>query len=158
MFKRSTFVLGAVAGTAFGFALAQHGIAPAAAAVPAAPTAVPAAPAAGAAPATPAPAATAGASVREFKILGTDYRGTKRWEPGTLICYQGETVRITLINKIPAEPPTHGFTIAAFNVKEEIAANQEKTIEFVADKAGLFTINCHLHPKHIGGQLLVLAK
>jgi hypothetical protein len=29
-------------------------------------------------------------------------------------------------------------------------------VEFVADKAGLFKMFCQIHPKHIGGQLLIL--
>jgi len=155
MVKRSGFVLGTVAGAAFGFAMAHVAIAPARAATTVSQPAAQAAATAAPAGAMTAPAAP---SIREFKILGTDYRGTKRWEPATLICYQGETVRITLINKIPAETPTHGFMIAGYNIKEEIPANTEKVIEFLADKPGLFTINCHLHPKHIGGQLLVLTK
>src|SRR5262245_29029156 len=110
MATRSGFALGVAAGAVLGAVLAH---APFSSAAPAAP-ATPSVPAAANAAVAGTTAATP--NVREFKILGTDYRGTKRWEPGTLICYVGETVRITLINKIPAEPPTHGFTIAAFNV------------------------------------------
>src|SRR5688572_12091510 len=149
MVKRSGFALGAVAGTAFGLAAAHTALPPAVAVPPAATPAV---------AATPATPAADGPAVREFKIVGTDYRGVKRWEPATLICYQGERIKLTIINRIPAEPPTHGFTIAAFGIKEEVLTNTEKVVEFTADKPGLHTINCHLHPKHIGGQLLVLTK
>lgn len=160
MVRRSGFALGAAAGAAFGFAVAHLAITPATAATPlpppAAQSAAPKPPSAGAPPAAQPGADAAG--TREFKVVGTDYRGTKRWEPATLICYEGEKIKLTLINKITGDPNVHGFTIAAFGVKEEIANNSEKTIEFVADKAGLHTINCHLHPKHIGGQILVLTK
>jgi hypothetical protein len=39
---------------------------------------------------------------------------------------------------------------------KEIADNKGKTIEFTADKAGVFQIKCHLHATHIGSQLVVL--
>ena len=29
-------------------------------------------------------------------------------------------------------------------------------VEFTADKAGIFPINCQLHPAHVGGELVVL--
>ena len=33
---------------------------------------------------------------------------------------------------------------------------QPKTVEFTADRAGIFPIICQLHPAHVGGQLVVL--
>ncbi len=36
--------------------------------------------------------------------------------------------------------------------------DKPETVDFVADKAGLFRIWCHLHPAHLPGQLLVLEK
>lgn len=99
--------------------------------------------------------ATAKAS-RSFTIIGTSSRGAKRWEPATLICFKGERIKIKLINKIPPKESVHGFSIDAFGVKTEVSGKKDKTVEFVATKAGLFDITCHMHPAHIGGQLLVL--
>jgi hypothetical protein len=45
-----------------------------------------------------------------------------------------------------------------FNVKVEIPRGEPQTVEFVASKSGLFETNCHLHPAHIKGQILVLPK
>lgn len=102
-------------------------------------------------------AASEGEAVRQFSIVNLEYKGTKVWVPGTLIVKQGETVKIKLVNNTPSGK--HGFSIDAFAVKTE-AANDGKPVnlEFKADKAGLYTIYCHLHPAHIGGQLLVLEK
>lgn len=93
---------------------------------------------------------------RTFTIVGTETEKVKRWEPGTLICFQGEKVKITVMNRIKSDPPVHGFTIADFGVREEIKRGETRTIEFTASKAGLFPMACHMHPPHIGGQLLVL--
>jgi nitrosocyanin len=137
--RTTLFLLGAAAGAVAGLVLSQGAVSPALAAHP-----------------EGSGHDHAATGVREFRIVGTDYRGVKRWEPGTFIVYEGETVRISITNKIPGEVKVHGFEIAAFGVKEEIAYNQTKTVEFKATKAGLYNVSCHLHPAHIGGQLLVL--
>ena len=98
-----------------------------------------------------------GEAVRQFSIVNLEYKGTKVWVPGTLIAKQGETVKIKLVNNTPSGK--HGFSIDAFGIKSEVANDGKPVnLEFKADKAGLYTIYCHLHPAHIGGQLLVLEK
>lgn len=98
-----------------------------------------------------------GEAVRSFSLVNLEYKGTKVWVPGTLIAKKGEKVVIKLVNNTPSGK--HGFAIDAFSVKTEVAADgQPVTVEFKAAEAGLFTIHCHLHPAHIGGQLLVLEK
>ncbi len=99
-----------------------------------------------------------GESRKEFKVVGVEYQGTKVWIPGTLIVKKGDKVKIALINNIQSEPNTHGFAIDEFGVKSIVARGKPETVEFTADKEGLFTIYCQLHPAHIGGQLLVLSK
>ncbi len=113
--------------------------------------------------AKPAPAAAPAARAdRVFTCIATDHGGVKRWEPATFIAYEGERIQFKLYNRISAKSGVvaHGFAIAAFNVKVEIAADNKDPVlvEFVADKAGLYDINCHLHPAHVGGQLLVVKK
>lgn len=109
-----------------------------------------------------APAAAAAAKPdRVFTCIATDHGGVKRWEPATFIVYEGERVQFKLYNRIPKKPvAVHGFAIPAFSVKIEVLAENKDPVlvEFVADKAGLYDINCHLHPAHVGGQLLVLKK
>ena len=98
-----------------------------------------------------------GEAVRNFSVVNIEYKGSKVWVPGTLIAKAGETVKIKLTNNTPSGK--HGFAIDAFNVKTEVANDgQPAMVEFKADKAGLYTIYCQLHPGHIGGQLLVLEK
>lgn len=151
---RFRFSLGLVAGAALGYALAAGRMAPAHAAAPSTgqgPAPVPAMPPAGA-------TAAAEANTRAFTIVGTEFRGTKFWSPGTLICYQGERIKITLTNKIQGDIKVHGFAIPDFGIRKEVEVDKTEVIEFVADKPGLHALFCHLHPAHIGGQLLVLTK
>ena len=95
-------------------------------------------------------------SVDEFTIVNIEYEGTKVWVPSTLVVHKGDKLKIKLINNVKADPNQHGFKIAAFNVEEVVTRGEPKTVEFTADKDGIFPINCQLHPAHIGGQLVVL--
>lgn len=95
-------------------------------------------------------------AARELASVNIEYQGTKAWVPATFIAYKGEKVRIKLTNKTPSGK--HGFAISEFGVKLEVAEDAPQTAEFTASEAGLFRIYCHLHPAHIGGQLLVLEK
>jgi len=98
--------------------------------------------------------AKAGPVAREFSMVNVEYEGTKIWLPSLLVVKKSERVRIQLINNVPSGE--HGFSIAEFNVVEKIFKGETRTAEFTADKAGLFKMFCQLHPKHIGGQILVL--
>lgn len=98
----------------------------------------------------------AAAETRELTVVNIEYEGTKIWTPSTLIVKKGDTVKIRLINNVKSEPIQHGYTIPAFKVAVVVPRGEPQTVEFTADKAGLFPINCQLHPAHIGGQLLVI--
>ena len=144
------FTLGLVAGTVLGVAFASGRMTSAHAAVAPSgqgPAAIPT-----------APPAAAESNTRSFTIIGTEFRGSKFWEPSTLICYQGERIKLTITNKIPGDAKVHGFTIPDYGIRKEIEVEKTEVIEFVADKPGLHAMFCHLHPAHIGGQLLVLAR
>ncbi len=143
------FTLGLAAGAVLGFGLASGRLSPAHAATPTTgqgPAPIPAAPVA-AEPVT-----------RAFTLIGTEYQGSKFWTPGTLICYQGERIKLTVTNKIMSEPKVHGFSVPDFGIRKEIESGKTEVIEFIADKPGIHSLFCHLHPAHIGGQLLVLPK
>jgi len=95
---------------------------------------------------------------RDITVVNIEFEGTKVWVPGTIVAKKGEKVRIKMINKVKSDPNVHGFAIPDFNVKVDVYRDKPETVEFTADKAGLFRIWCHLHPAHLPGQLLVLEK
>jgi hypothetical protein len=72
--------------------------------------------------------------------------------PSTLVVKKGTTVKLKLINKVPSDPNQHGFAIPAYNIAEVVTRGEDKTLEFKADKDGIFPINCQLHPAHVGGE------
>lgn len=85
-------------------------------------------------------------NIRAFNVLN---------EPETLAVHKGAKVKITVENKSPI---SEGFSIDEYGIQEVIKAGETKTISFVADKAGAFTIWCQLHPKniHLPGTLNVI--
>lgn len=99
---------------------------------------------------------TATGTPTEFRVAAVRYEGTVLWLPSTLIVKKGQKVKINLINSVPQDPNVHGFAIDPFNIKVGVTRGKPEVVEFTATKEGLFTIYCHLHPAHIGGQLLVL--
>jgi len=95
-------------------------------------------------------------SPHDFTVANTEFEGTKMFSPSTLVVHKGDTVKIKIINNIKSEPPNHGFAIPDFKVEEVVNRGETKTVEFTADKAGVFDIKCQLHPAHVHGQLIVL--
>jgi nitrosocyanin len=93
---------------------------------------------------------------RELQAVNINYEGNNVWTPGTFIVKKGEKVRFKLFNRVKTDPNVHGFAIDEFNVKVDVYRDKPETVEFVAGKAGLFRVWCHLHPAHLPGQLLVL--
>ena len=91
-----------------------------------------------------------------FTVVNVEYEGTKIWVPSTLVVKKGTTVKLKLINKVPSDPNQHGFAIPAYNIAEVVTRGEPKTLEFKADKDGIFPINCQQHPAHVGGELVVL--
>ena len=85
-------------------------------------------------------------NIRAFNVLN---------EPETLTVKKGTTVKITVENKSPI---SEGVSIDEYGIKEVLKAGETKTIAFVANKAGAFTIWCQLHPKniHLPGSLNVV--
>ena len=101
-------------------------------------------------------AALARADEMSFTVVNIEYQGTKVWTPGTLVVKKGTTVKLKLINNVPGDVTQHGFAIPAYGIAEVVDQNGSKSIEFKADKDGIFPINCQLHPAHVGGELVVL--
>lgn len=94
--------------------------------------------------------------VVSFTVVNIEYEGSKIWVPGTLVVKKGSLVKVKLVNNVPSDPNQHGFAIAAYNVAEVVTRGEPKTLEFKADKEGVFPITCQLHPAHVGGELVVL--
>jgi nitrosocyanin len=94
------------------------------------------------------------AASREITVVNIETpQSVKIWEPPTLVVKKGETVKLKLINKLDQE---HGYRIVGFKVEKVVPGGQVDIVEFTADKEGVFTIDCQLHPAHVQGQLLVL--
>jgi nitrosocyanin len=91
-----------------------------------------------------------------FTVVNVEYEGSKLWLPGTITVKKGTKVTVKLVNNVPADPNQHGFAIPAYNIAEIVTRGEPKTVEFTADRAGIFPIICQLHPAHVGGQLVVL--
>ena len=95
------------------------------------------------------------AESKKFTLINVLLDGTKIWLPSTLVVQQGDAVEITVINKLD-EP--HGFKIEAFGIEEVVQPKAQTTVKFTAAKSGPHDYICHIHPPHVGGQMLVLNK
>jgi nitrosocyanin len=95
-------------------------------------------------------------STTEVTLVNIEFEGTKVWVPGPLVVKKGDTVKIKAINNVKSDPPVHGLAIEAYGIQALVNVGKPETIEFKADKAGIFPISCHLHPPHVGTQLVVL--
>lgn len=94
-------------------------------------------------------------TVQHFRSVAVEVNNTKFWIPSTFIVKKGDTVEFDLVSNIPGANNVHGFAIDDFKVEALVTGKGEK-VKFVADKAGIHPIRCHLHPAHVGGQLVVL--
>ena len=94
------------------------------------------------------------AGTRELTVVNIETpQAVKIWEPPTLVVKKGDVVKLKLINKLEQE---HGYRIAEFKIEKVVPGGQADTVEFTADREGIFTIDCQLHPAHVQGQLVVL--
>lgn len=108
---------------------------------------------------------SAQAETHTFDVVGLELSGTKMWLPSSFTVKKGDTVKIRVVSKMGGKNNIHGYAIEAYKIHalvddkglvDEKGKHTDQIIEFVADKAGVFRIHCHLHPAHIGGQLTVL--
>src|SRR4029453_6804959 len=97
----------------------------------------------------------AAAEPKKFTLINVVLDGTKIWLPSSLMVQQGDEVELTLINKL--DDP-HGFKIEDFGVKEVVQPKAQMTVTFTASRTGAHSYICHLHPPHLGGNILVLSK
>jgi nitrosocyanin len=95
-------------------------------------------------------------STTEVTLVNIEFEGTKIWVPGPVVVKKGDIVRIKAINNVKSDPPVHGLAIEAYGIQALVNVGKPESIEFKADRAGIFPIICHLHPPHVGTQLVVL--
>jgi len=95
-------------------------------------------------------------SVREVTLVNIEFEGSKIWVPGPVVVEKGDIVKIRAINNVKSDPAVHGIAIPAYGIEVVVNAGKPESIEFKADKAGIFPLSCHLHPTHVGTQLVVL--
>jgi plastocyanin len=97
----------------------------------------------------------AAAEPKKFTLINVVLDGTKIWLPSSVMVHQGEEVELTLINKL--DDP-HGFKIADFGIEAVVQPQAQMTVTFTASQTGAHRYICHIHPPHIGGNILVLSK
>ena len=97
----------------------------------------------------------AAAEPKKFTLINVVLDGTKIWLPSSLMVHQGDEVELTLINKL--EDP-YGFKIEDVGIEEVVQPKAQTTVKFTASQPGAHSYICHIHPPHIGGQILVLSK
>jgi len=95
-------------------------------------------------------------AAREFTLVNIKYEGSNVWVPGPIVVKKGERVRIRAINNVKDDPAEHGLAIDEFGVKLVVNRGKPESVEFVADKAGIFRLWCHLHLPHVATQIIVL--
>lgn len=79
--------------------------------------------------------------------------GKKTWVPADVKVKAGEKVELTLVNTLP-DP--HGFNAPGMAKDVVVNGNETKTVSFTAPKeAGTVKYTCHLHPAHVGGNIIV---
>jgi nitrosocyanin len=94
--------------------------------------------------------------VRELTLVNIKYEGSNIWVPGPIVVKKGEHVKLRLINNVPGDPAEHGLAIKEFGVEKVVKRGHPETVEFTADRAGIFRTFCHMHVPHVGTQLVVL--
>lgn len=66
-----------------------------------------------------------------------------RWDPGTVVVYKGDRVTLHFHGVNGAK---HPFEIRGYNVRGTVEKGKQTTVQFVADRAGVFEIVCLAHP------------
>ena len=99
---------------------------------------------------------TPAAETHNLTLVNIKYEGSNIWVPAPLVVKKGDTVKLKAINNVKDDPAEHGLAIPAYGVKLVVNRGKPETVQFTADKAGIFLLECHLHPAHVPTQLVVL--
>jgi len=104
-------------------------------------------------PAAPVPAG--GGYVLKPPTDGKWETSTYRWEPGTIVVYQGDEVELQIWGVNGADHPGR---IEGYDKTFNVRRGQLTTISFTASRAGVFRILCDVHNPSMTGTLVVLAR
>jgi plastocyanin len=109
-------------------------------------------------PRFPINAASAAQTPPELRAIALAVEGQFVWLPGTMTFSLGEKVRLHLFNYDKLTPEGHGFAMPGIlNRPIFLAPTADQTIEFTADKPGIYRYFCHIHGDiHLGGEIVVL--
>ena len=108
-------------------------------------------------------------SPRIINIVAVEYKGkfseghpkagqqvnAYRWDPGTIVVQQGEKVELRFFG---INGDKHDFSLEGYPVSGTVTRGEETVVSFVADKAGIFALNCLSHPPRMTANLVVLQK
>ncbi|MGH2403833.1 MAG: cupredoxin domain-containing protein [bacterium] len=89
---------------------------------------------------------------KEATLLNVELEGSKIWLPGMLVLKRGEEVKLKLINK---HKDPHGVAVDELRLQAVVDGGATKEVVVKPARAGTFRLYCHLHPAHIGGQVIV---
>lgn len=87
-----------------------------------------------------------------FTVVNVTASGAKIWLPSTVATRSGQQVSLVLDNKLDE---AHGFAIDDYGIRVVVQPKSKQTVTFTA-KPGVSRFYCHLHPAHVGGQVIVL--
>ena len=83
---------------------------------------------------TPADPIVATGPVKEFEMKAMQFF----FVPAVVTVNKGDFVRLTIVSN----DVTHGMSIPAFGVNARLSPGKTETVEFVADKVGMFPFRC----------------
>lgn len=78
---------------------------------------------------------------------------TYRWLPNDVVVVQGDEVTLEIFG---VNGESHPSTIEGYGIDFEVKRGQLTTVEFTAEKPGIFRIVCHVHQPSMAGNLIVL--
>lgn len=96
-----------------------------------------------------------GGYIRKAPVDGKWETSTYRWEPGTVVVYQGDEVELQIFGVNGA---SHPGRIEGYEKTFAVKRGELTTLSFTADKAGVFRIICDIHGPSMTGTLVVLAR
>ena len=79
---------------------------------------------------------------------------TYRWDPGTMIVNEGDTVTLEIVG---INGDDHPFTIEGYWITDVVRRGKITRVTFTADKAGIFKLICRKHAPSMQADLVVLA-
>lgn len=102
-------------------------------------------------PTTPLPAG-GGYALEEPDGEGNWVVETYRWLPGEVTVVEGDQVTLEILGVNGA---SHPATIEGYGIDFEVKRGEVTTVEFTADKPGIFRIVCQVHQPAMTGSLVV---